>query len=53
MKWSGKSIFLFVFFICFGFLLVLFVVGFFCFFVFFIFLEIYFGFFNRCLTDCL
>ena len=49
MKWSGRSIFLFVFFLCFDFFLVLFVVVVF----FFMFLEIYFGFFNRCLTDCL
>ena len=33
MKWSGRSIFLFVFFLCFDFFLVLFVVVVFCFFL--------------------
>ena len=52
MKWSGKNIF----FVC-VFYLFWFFVCFICFVLFFftltIFLEIYFGFFNRCLTDCL
>ena len=52
-KWSGTSIFLvcvsylFWFFACF----ICFVL--FCFFALIIFPEIYFGFFNRCLSDCL
>ena len=51
-KWSGTSIFL----VC-VFYLFWFFACFICFVLFFftliIFPEIYFGFFNRCLTDCL
>ena len=45
-KWSGTSIFL----VCVSYL---FCFVLFCFFALIIFPEIYFGFFNRCLTDCL
>ena len=53
MKWSGTSIFLVCVFYLFWFFACFICFVFFFFFTLIIFPEIYFGFFNRSLTDCL